>query len=255
MPSTVIVSPHFDDAVLSCWRVLTSRGEVEVVNVFGGVPPRGSAPGWWDRHLGSPEVAVHTRREEDRRALAHAGRSARSLDFMDGQYRDHDQPVEPLAAALRAAVPRGATVYAPASIGQILDHDAVRAAALELRELGSPVVLYADLPHAGVDGWPPWVAEDGGSREVASAWDRSLAGAGLAPESLTPGVYRLSPEAYARKIAAIREYESQIELLEAFFDGPLDDRELLGYEVEWRVPPLASGPSSASAASRKPAAS
>jgi hypothetical protein len=33
-PDAVILSPHFDDAVLSCWHALASAGEVLVVNVF-----------------------------------------------------------------------------------------------------------------------------------------------------------------------------------------------------------------------------
>ncbi len=42
---TVILSPHFDDAVLSCWHVLASAGEVLVVNVFAGEPPAGALGG------------------------------------------------------------------------------------------------------------------------------------------------------------------------------------------------------------------
>jgi LmbE family N-acetylglucosaminyl deacetylase len=255
MPATVVLSPHFDDAVLSCWRVLTAPGELTVLNVFGGVPPEGSPPGWWDRHLGSPDDAVRTRSEEDRRALSHAGRSARTLGFLDAQYRDGDQPAQPVADALRAAVPAGATVYAPASIGLNPDHEAVRAAALELRELGTRVVLYADLPHAAVGGWPPWVVGKGGDERVASAWDRVLARSGLPPESLTPVANRLARDEFERKVAAVREYASQIRALEGFFRVRVDDPERLGYEVEWRVPPAASGSSSASAAARNPAAS
>ena len=50
-PDTVILSPHFDDAVLSCWHLLASAGEVLVVNVFAGEPPAGTL-GWWDRARG-----------------------------------------------------------------------------------------------------------------------------------------------------------------------------------------------------------
>jgi LmbE family N-acetylglucosaminyl deacetylase len=255
MQATVLLSPHFDDAVLSCWRVLTAPGELIVVNVFAGVPPAGSPAGWWDRRLGSPDDAVRTRSEEDRRALSHAGRSARNLGFLDAQYRDGDQPPQPVADALRATIPAGATVYAPAAIGLNPDHEAVRTAALQLRERGTPIVLYADLPHAGGGGWPPWVASKAGDERVASTWDRVLADAGLAPESLTPLATKLAPHEFERKVAAVREYASQLEAVEAMFRLRVDDPERLGYEVEWGVRPAAAASSSASAELRKPAAS
>jgi hypothetical protein len=44
--SAVILSPHLDDAVLSCWHLLTGPGEVEVINVFAGVPADLGAPAW-----------------------------------------------------------------------------------------------------------------------------------------------------------------------------------------------------------------
>jgi len=253
MAPIVILSPHLDDAVLSCWHVLSSPGEVEVVNVFAGAPAERTEPGWWDRHLGSPEAAVGKRQEEDRRALAHAGRSARNLHFIDAQYRNGDQPAELLQAAVAATVPRGATVYAPASLGLNDDHDAVRSAALDLRANWAKVVLYADLPHASARGWPPWVVETGGNERVASAWGRVLQRSGPAPDP--PTVHRLTGGDFERKAAAVREYASQIEALEAMFRQRMDDPELLGYEVEWPLPPTAPDSSSASASARKPAAS
>ena len=88
----VILSPHFDDAVLSCWHVLARAGEVLVVNVFAAEPAAG-ALGWWDRHAGAADSAraVRTRIEEDRQPLALAGRTAVKLPFLDGQYRHGDQ--------------------------------------------------------------------------------------------------------------------------------------------------------------------
>ncbi len=87
-PRTVILSPHFDDAVLSCWHLLASADEVLVVNVFAGEPPAGTL-GWWDRLAGATDsaAAVRTRIEEDRQALALAGRTAVNLPFLDSQYR------------------------------------------------------------------------------------------------------------------------------------------------------------------------
>ncbi len=44
-----ILSPHLDDAVLSCWHLLEQPGELIVINVFAGVPEDGGRLAWWDQ--------------------------------------------------------------------------------------------------------------------------------------------------------------------------------------------------------------
>src|SRR5437764_15405533 len=91
----VILSPHLDDAVLSCWHLLTQVGEVAVINVFAGVPTELGGPAWWDEYTGASDSAerVRERIEEDRTALAVAGRTAVNLGFLDEQYRSEEQPL------------------------------------------------------------------------------------------------------------------------------------------------------------------
>src|SRR6266851_9160100 len=36
--SELVLSPHWDDAVLDCWSLLASSRELTVVNVFAGIP-------------------------------------------------------------------------------------------------------------------------------------------------------------------------------------------------------------------------
>ncbi len=110
MSTTVVVSPHFDDAVLSCWHLLRSDDDVRVVNVFTGVPENGRPPGWWDLLTGAASSAkrVRERAQEDARALAVAGREAVGLGFLDEQYRTEAEATEPLVDELRAVVPAGA---------------------------------------------------------------------------------------------------------------------------------------------------
>src|SRR5207245_2780131 len=88
----VILSPHFDDAVLSCWQLLDGPTEVRVVNVFTAAPPAGTAPPWWDRVTGAtdPVVRMRERREEDAAALAITGTPSVELDLLDDQYRHAD---------------------------------------------------------------------------------------------------------------------------------------------------------------------
>lgn len=232
--AAVILSPHLDDAVLSCWHVLTATGEVEVVTVFAGVPTELPAPAWWDQYTGAADSAerVRERIEENRRALAVAGRAAVNLGFLDEQYRDDEQPLAPLTEPIEALVPPGARIYAPAAFANHTDHALVRAAALRLRDAGFAVSLYADLPHATLHGWPAWVKgkRRAGPRDLATAsWEQVLAGTG----ALAPAVYALDVEAHERKLAAVRMYRSQLQGLEELAGRSLTDRETLGYEVDW----------------------
>jgi LmbE family N-acetylglucosaminyl deacetylase len=253
MATHVIVSPHFDDAVLSCWHVLTADADVRVVNVYAGTPPAGTPAGWWDQALGDPAQAVAARAAEDSRALARAGRVARNLEFLDAQYRLAEQPVEPIVDVLRDAIPAGATAYAPACLGGNPDHEAVRDAALRLRSGGIEVRLYADLPHASRKGWPSWVAAGGAG--VDRVWEGKLAAALDAGALSEPTVTHLTAADVDAKLAAVREYASQAAPAELYFEVPLDDPEPLRYEVLWTLSPEPAGSSSARARARKPAAS
>jgi LmbE family N-acetylglucosaminyl deacetylase len=238
-PDAIILSPHFDDAVLSCWHVLTSSAEVLVVNVFAGEPPAGTL-GWWDQLAGATDsvAAVRTRVEEDRQALALAGRRAVNLPFLDSQYRRSDQASGEIVQALRGVLVEGAQIYAPASLGDHHpDHTAVRAAALALRAEGADVTLYADLPHATVFGWPRWVL-DGSSSEADPAgegWATQLQETGVPVERMVAATHRLSAKEHAAKLEAVLSYASQTAPLQQVFESSLEDPQLLGLEVDWRL--------------------
>jgi LmbE family N-acetylglucosaminyl deacetylase len=238
--ATVILSPHLDDAVLSCWQLLTQPGEVIVINVFAGIPTR-SAPAWWDRYTGATDSAqrVRERVEEDARALALAGRTPVNLDLLDEQYRDAEQPLAPPTPQIARLVDRSAQIYAPAAFASHPDHLLVRAAALELRAEGYAVSLYADLPHATIHGWPTWVRRSRGNRakDLASAmWDHTLTATGIPSAAMTADVRELDAETYARKLSAVLAYGTQIQALAELMDRPLSDPQTLGYEVSWKLP-------------------
>lgn len=243
---TVILSPHLDDAVLSCWHVLTQPGEVTVINVFAGVPVGLGPPAWWDEYTGATDSGerVRERIEEDRLALALAGRKPMNLNFLDEQYREHDQPLAALIAEIERLVASEANIYAPAAFANHTDHALVRAAALELRASGFTVSLYADLPHATVHGWPAWVAgtRAPASKDLAAAvWGRVLAATGLSPAEMMASVHRLDADAHARKLAAVQMYGTQLQGLRELAGRLLTERETLGYEVAWAIAQPARG--------------
>ena len=61
MSALVLLSPHLDDAVLSCWHVLSSSADVVVLNVFTAIPPAGTQTPRWDRVTGSDDSADRMR--------------------------------------------------------------------------------------------------------------------------------------------------------------------------------------------------
>ncbi|MGH3745702.1 MAG: PIG-L family deacetylase, partial [Mycobacteriales bacterium] len=97
----LVVSPHLDDAVLSCGRLLAANPGSVVVTVLAGSPPDGLFVDW-DRRGGfrPGDDVIAQRRREDRRALRLLRARPVWLEFRDDAYRD-----EPLdAAAVRRQV-------------------------------------------------------------------------------------------------------------------------------------------------------
>jgi len=154
-PGIVVVSPHLDDAVLSCFSALEPG--TRVVTVFAGLPPSGML-GAWDAKTGASDsrARVIERRLEDVRAMRLAGCEPIQLDFEDSQYwrrsglkglvrRSGSTPPshDALVAALRPYLETARQVYAPAGIGHV-QHSMARDAALAIRR---DVSLYADVPY------------------------------------------------------------------------------------------------------------
>ncbi len=229
-----ILSPHLDDAVLSCWSLLTGEEDVFVLNVFTGAPAAGSGVRWWDRMTGAADSAVRMgeRLEEDRAALALAGREALGLGLLEAQYRDRNETPD-LFGSISSALPPGCTVFAPAAMGEHDDHALVRDVALALFRSGVAVTLYADLPHAIVRGWPSWVAGAAGIPRVDTEWELALRGAGLNGNATDARVHQLDADSLARKIEALRAYATQFPALDAMAFRPLLNPGTLPYEVFW----------------------
>jgi LmbE family N-acetylglucosaminyl deacetylase len=208
-----VLSPHLDDAVLSCWHLLASSDHVGVINIFTGIPAQGRPSAYWDRMTGAADSVERMRERlaEDERALAFAGRRAEYLGFLDGQYRQ-DAPTG-IPEAVGARLPDGAAVFAPAGIGGHADHVLVRDVGLALAASGREVSLYADIPYATEFGWPAWMTDAVDPlRDVDAYWERFV------PDGYTPSRIELDEDAQRRKVEAMHMYRTQFSVLEA---GPL----------------------------------
>jgi LmbE family N-acetylglucosaminyl deacetylase len=238
-PSTlsriVVVSPHFDDAVLGAAHLITGHPGTTVITVLGGRPPAyPEEPTSWDAcgGFGRGDDVVALRREEDRAAMTFLGAAAVWLDFPDHQYlakseRPVPEEVAPvLEQAIRAAAP--SAVFLPMGLANpdhVLTHDA---GLLARNALGGP---------QGAAAW--FCYEDHGYKHIPGilAWRvATLFKSGLWP---TPAVVPIEPD-MLRKRAAIELYKSQVPPLQR--DHALDERlDANVPEQYWRVEPPPAG--------------
>ena len=227
----LLLSPHLDDAVIDCWSVLTAPGDLNVVNVFVGVPPPGHTT-HWDRIVGAQDSAalMRDRIDEDRKALARANRTPVNLDFLEHQQRADRRPpsLGAIDAAVAAVVPATSRLLAPAALGTPHpDHVRVRAYALACARAGIPVELYADLPYAVVYGWPHWVTGDPPDPHlnVDAYWGERPPG--------EPRIVTLDEGDAADKLDAMRAYATQFPSLDRGPIGLLSNPRVHRFEVFW----------------------
>jgi LmbE family N-acetylglucosaminyl deacetylase len=220
----VYLSPHLDDAVLSCGGLIHQQKQQGfqplVITCFAGVPDyQALSPFAIMQHQRWGETAhpIEHRRQEDVLAMACLGAAYEHWDYLDCIYRRHPESgeflytteealfsavasvehylVDELAARLkRAFLAQNVLIYAPLAVGQHVDHQLVSQAALRLRDDGFLVWLYEDYPYA----------ED--AQKIAKAlqcW--------ASPPK--PTVHILREEDMAAKIAAVRCYASQLATL------------------------------------------
>jgi LmbE family N-acetylglucosaminyl deacetylase len=209
----VVVSPHFDDAVMGAGYLLAGHPASTVVTVFGGRPPAyPETPTEWDALGGfkAGDDVVALRRLEDVAALGELGAAPHWLEFSDHQYLDKSAWHSPndiapaLASALRSLDPTA--VFVPFGLANP-DHDLTHRAARLVIDVLPDLAWYC--------------YEDGGYCNLPGllAWRVSaLFRSGLWP---TPAIVPVSldPE---RKHRALARYTSQLPPLRA--DHLLDER-------------------------------
>jgi LmbE family N-acetylglucosaminyl deacetylase len=204
----LVISPHLDDAVLSCAHLCTAAAEALVVTVFAGVPSRyAAAVSAWDSSCGFEpgDDVVAKRREEDLAALQALGAAERYFDYLDVQYRTgneyghdgRDYTVDEIADRLRAVIAEWnpTTIAFPLALGHP-DHVLACSAALSIEAShdGRAWLGYAEFPYV-------WQLPDAAARRIGQVRRKGYA--------LTPVLSLVgSPE---RKAAALAGYRSQLE--------------------------------------------
>lgn len=196
--SHVYLSPHLDDAVLSCGGAIyhhaTAGEPVQVITVFAGEytgDKRSPFAQVQHDQWGNWSQIMALRRAEDKAALTLLGAEGRYLDHLDAVYRSDANgawmyvnlktlfgelhPADPLAGdgtveladQFARIIPRDGrqVIYAPLAIGHHVDHQIIHMAARHLLAMGYRVVFYEDYPYAERPGvLESALTEDGGGR-------------------------------------------------------------------------------------------
>jgi LmbE family N-acetylglucosaminyl deacetylase len=218
--TTLFLSPHLDDAALSCGGLICSQTSsgipVLVVTIFAGLPPLSAlsplAAGLHER-WGNPGNPVGMRRQEDRTAMRLLGADCVHLRYLDAIYRadgdcflyvsdeelfgpprPSDQSLVPQIvsdiASLHGA--EGATLFAPLAAGNHVDHQLVRDVALALEGPSHSIVFYEDYPYVERPG------------------DLTKALHTMSPATWRAEVQPLSEQCLQTKVKAIAVYSSQL---------------------------------------------
>ena len=201
----LIVSPHLDDAVLSCWHAMSAASQpVTVVTLFAGVPNAAAELAPWDRASGatSPGAQMLRRRREDEAALTACGAHLVHCEFLDDQYRGWARPRRELIARLEQLAEDAEEMWLPAGIGGHPDHVLAAEAALSAT-VGCRRVLYADLPYA---------ARGRAEQNLAAKLRAALIASPYAP-GWPPASCRLTRSEQDAKRSCVEEYQSQLPFL------------------------------------------
>lgn len=220
----VFLSPHLDDAVLSCGGLINRQVEqgrpILVITCFAGTPDYGVLSQFaaeQHQRWGQPDDPVAYRRQEDVAAVTSLGAEHLHLDYLDCIYRRHpsngeflyasetalfnglhvcdDTLVDEVAMQLAAVLPPEASqLCVPLSVGNHVDHQVILQAASQLDGGQFSLWHYEDYPYAQVPG----------------ALARALAEWASAP---TAFLQPLAEAGLSAKISAILCYRSQLQVL------------------------------------------
>jgi LmbE family N-acetylglucosaminyl deacetylase len=200
MKKILLISPHFDDAVLSAGQFMADRPDAEVVTVYGGfplTPDRIQTP--YDEKCGFKDAldAVTVRRWENDASTALLEATAINLEFPDSQYENkianHVQ-VEDIISRLQEIVDSEdyEFIMAPLGLGHP-DHIKVTDAVVRLNTR-LPIYFWEDLPLRVV--------------EPELVWSRlALFGLGKPSQLWQPGT---TGDKMAKKVRAMLCYKSQV---------------------------------------------
>ena len=224
----LVISPHLDDAVLSCGQLIQSRRGSTIMTILAGFP-QGMHTGWSGQTTGLPVArdANLKRREEDQRASGSLGAQTIWIDIPAQEYGPAASPTERLrniqeAVATAVATSEAHAVFIPLGVTHP-DHIVVSdAALLAIFASNLESYIYMEMPYGQ--------ARPGEVRRRLRHVGRKFKIDPLAPFT---GDLQTKTE-------AVNAYFSQVEALRQGF-GRRFNRIFTDSEKYWRVRPKAEG--------------
>ncbi len=219
----LVISPHLDDAVMSCGALLLAHPGATVATLFAASPDAYTDP--LNEHdtacgfrPGDDTMAV--RRAEDVRALAAVGAGPRWLPLCQNSHVERTDPVAVPDGAVDAIVEsiaevRPTCVVAPLGLSHA-DHQACHLSALGARDRIDPMpwLWYSDLPYTFIP-------------RVLAARFRALHELGITASPACPTV----SHDFAAKWHAFGRYITQVPVLDGLWQ--LRERLERGGEQYW----------------------
>jgi LmbE family N-acetylglucosaminyl deacetylase len=128
-----VVSPHLDDAALSCSHFIAAYLGIHVATVFTDGPDEDRAGGYNEIRTGQDNAreAHAVRKGEDAQAMALLGAAPHWLNLWESEYNGEAQPLPPIISAVSSIISEQAirSVIAPLGL-EHSDHRAVDEAVL-----------------------------------------------------------------------------------------------------------------------------
>ena len=218
----IIISPHLDDAVLSCGELIkhlvSSRETVLVATIFTGFPPPddlSDAAKQYHLNCFLGDDSMLDRRSEDYKAMEYLGCKYKHLNYYECLYRKdsdgtHIYPdlksiynlnferelkvFHDLCVELKVFCESATNIYAPFGLGNHADHLLIRKVFDSIKdELNATVFFYEEIPYIC------YYYEAGGNPNFEKI--------------LSPTILCFSESAWQAKIDALRFYKSQLHIM------------------------------------------
>lgn len=150
MSKTIILAPHYDDAVFSCFNLLEDENTL-VLNVFTGIPDKKKIS-LWDFICGEAKSykMMQIRNTENSSIFNSLPCSYIDLGYLENQYRKNIDRNDVINSIMKHYV-KADLILAPIAMGRFYshpDHKLLRDIAISLNlEKGVKIGFYYDLPY------------------------------------------------------------------------------------------------------------
>lgn len=233
MREALIISPHLDDAALSCTAEIKAGRVAHVLTVFAGLPPVGTQLSDWERLTTARDSSMRARerQEEDREAWRSIAQPFKQLGFCE--FNAHRVATEDIKAEIVRHSVDAEQILLPAGIGSHPHHVLVRDLALEtLSRSGRVLTLYGELPYVAFYGWPNNGID---ALDVFSYWNSELKALRDKGFSLEPRLIPLSSEERAWKLSLLSHYRSQVPAVSGGSLNLFHSTNLLDFELRFEL--------------------